>query len=355
MPRNTVGKLYRSGNGLEMSAQPSPEDDAALWRALLGLPSGHVVRRHVEYGPWISALSPALIADIAPQLALPLELIREARLFGRYQETRQLQALGWIADAGFDCIAIKGFAAAFLYYPTPASRLIGDLDLLVRNSAIPDLVAALGKLGFRFGSVERNPWGFLSDASFMPFHSPDGKCNIDLHVQPDSYPLHLGLDVEEVFSNARDIVAADRAVKVPNAVHMAAIFVSNFAKDKFAPDGLRKLLDLARLLRHEHDFSWPSLRDTLKLARLSKALDTTACLLRGFGTPDELLPDDLGRCSGALMERLLSDWRQQNPPTLMQRLQREWRLAAEPGVAATLMWRRAKGLMGGSGGAPVSP
>lgn len=337
-----------------MNAMPIQPAAAALWQALLGLHEELAPRTTAgDYGPWILALSPALVADLAPALALPDDSVHEARLFGRFQQALQLQALDWIADAGIDCIAIKGFAAAFLYYPTPASRLIGDLDILVRKSAIPDLVGALSKRGFRFGSERRNPWGFLSDASFMPFHSPDGNCNVDLHVRPDSYPLHLGLDIEAVFSGARDIMAAGRAVKVPNAAHMAAILVSNLAKDKFAPDGLRKLLDLARLLRHEHDFPWPLLLDTLKRARLAKALETTACLLRGFGTPSELMPDGLGRSNAPVIQRLLLDWRQQNPPTLIQRLQREWLLAAEPGVAAKLMWRRTRGLLGRGGGMPV--
>lgn len=335
-----------------MSATPFPPSATALWQALLGAPGRFATRPSVaDGGAWIAALSPALAADLVPALPLPDDLVSEARLFGRYQQALQLRALGWVADAGIDCVAMKGFAAAFLYYPTPASRLIGDLDLLVRRDAIPDVVAALSKQGFRFGIARRKPWGFLSDASFMPFHSPDGNCNVDLHVQPDSYPLHLGLDTEQVFSGAKDILAAGRVVKVPNAVHMAAILVSNLAKDKFAPDGLRKLLDLGRLLQHEHDFPWPALLDTLRRARLTKALETAACLLRGFGTPDGLLPDVLGRTNNALMERLLMDWFGQNPPTLMQRLKREWLLAAEPGVAARLMWRRTRGLLarGGEG------
>ncbi len=286
-------------------------------------------------------------------MVLSDEAVQQARLFGRYQQALQLQVLGWVAETGIECVAMKGFAAAFLYYPTPSSRLIGDLDLLVRKNAVSDLVAALKRQGFRFGIAQRKPWGFLSDASFMPLHSPDGNCNVDLHVQPDSYPLHLGLDIEQVFAGTRDVVAAGRMAKVPSAMHMAAILVSNLAKDKFAPDGLRKLLDLARLLRHEHDFPWPSLLDTLRRARLTKALETTACLLRGFGTPGELLPDGLGRSNDALIRSLLTNWLRQDPPTLMQRLQREWLLAAEPGVAATLMWRRLRGLLVRGGGMPA--
>ncbi len=336
-----------------MTAAPLPVAAPALWRALLGI--GDRDRPLPSAGDcqaWTAALSPGLVGGLVPDLALAAPAVQEARLFGRYQQALQVQALGWIADAGIDCVALKGFAAAFLYYPDPACRLIGDLDLLVRAATVPALVEVFQDKGFRFGIAQRRPWGFLSDASFMPLHSPDGNCNIDIHVQPDSYPLHLALDVDQVLRNARQVVAGGQAVSLPQPVHMAAILVSNLAKDKFAPDGLRKLLDLARLLRHEHDFAWPDLIELLQRARLGKALETTVCLLRGLGTPAELLPASLGHARGSLLDALLLDWWRQTPPGLARRLVREWTLAAEPDVAATLAWRRLRGLLAAGGGVP---
>lgn len=336
-----------------MTASPVPATAVSLWHALLGVRDGVSALPHVDAAqPWIDALSPALVASLAPDLGLPAATVRESQLFGRYQQARQLQALGWIAEAGIDCVALKGFAAAFLYYPEPAVRLLGDLDLLVRADAVPALVEVLRRRDFRFGIARRKPWGFLSDASFMPLHAPDGNCNVDIHVQPDSYPLHRALTVEQVFAQARPIMAGERSVLVPQPVHMAAILVSNLAKDKFAPDGLRKLLDLARLLRHEHDFAWPALAALLTQARLSKALETTICLLRDFGTPEVLLPPSLGRSGGRLLDDLLADWRRQAPVGLGKRLLREWVFAAEPGVAGTLAWRRLRGLVRPQGGVP---
>ena len=40
--------------------------------------------------------------------------------------------------------------------------------------------------------------GFISDASFMPLVSPEGDCNIDIHVQPDCYPAYRSLRVRPV-------------------------------------------------------------------------------------------------------------------------------------------------------------
>ncbi len=300
---------------------------------------------------WIAFLTPALVESLTPG-GMDEAVLRENRLYGRFQQAVQTQALAWIAEAGIDCVALKGFAAAFLYYPEPAARLIGDLDLLVRRQDLQRLIEALAARGFAFGGGSDPAWGFLSDASFLPFHSADGNCNLDLHVEPDSYPLHLGLDVERVFARARQVMAGTRMVAVPCAEHMALIAVSNLAKDKFAPDGLRKLLDLARLLDHEKDFDWAALRATAARSRLSRALATTLGLLLALGTPADLLPADAAIPRGATFAGLLRDWVEPQDPTLLQRLRREWLLAADPATAARLGMRRLSGLIRPRRGVP---
>jgi hypothetical protein len=329
-----------------------PPGALALWRELLGLPAQDGFSPWPGHAAWLATLSPGLVADLAPHHVLDAETVQATRLMGRYQQGRQLQALRWIAEAGLACVTLKGFATGFLYYPRPASRLLGDLDLLVREEELPALVRALCQHGFRFGAAERTVWGFLSDASFVPFHSADGDCNIDLHVKPDSYPLSLGLSTEDVFAQARQIMAGPQLVSVPSAPHLALILIANFAKDKFAPSGLRKLLDLGRLLRHEHEFAWSELIERAGKARLRKALETSVALLRGLGTPDEWLPANLGRGRSAVIDRLLQDWCRQTPPSLWRRLEREWRLSAEPGVAARLAFLRIRGLIRPRSGMP---
>jgi hypothetical protein len=335
-----------------MTQEFLPSGALALWRELLGLLAQDGFSPWPGHAAWLANLSPGLVADLVPHHPLDADTVQAARLLGRYQQARQLQALGWIAEAGVACVALKGFAAGFLYYPTPASRLLADLDLLVREAEIPTLVRALRQHGFRFGAAERTIWGFLSDASFMPFHSPDGNCNIDLHVKPDSYPLPLGLDTPAVFAQARQIMAGEQMVHVPSAPHQALILIANLAKDKFAPSGLRKLLDLGRLLRHEHEFAWAELIERAGRARLGKALETSFALMRGLGTPDDWLHEDLGRSRSAVLDRLLQDWCRQQPPSFWQRLEREWRLSAAPDVAARLALRRMAGLIRPRSGVP---
>ena len=334
-----------------MTAASVPPAASKFWLALLGLADA-AGQSWPGRDAWIAALSPALVADLAPGLALDREAEQQIRLFGRYQQALQTQVLGWIAEAGLACVTMKGFAAAFLYYPTPASRLIGDLDILIRPDEVTPLVALLQQRGFRFGSGIEKAWGFLSDASFMPLHSADRNCNVDIHVKPDSYPLALGLDTDAVFAKARAIMAGQRMALAPSAEHMALILIANLAKDKFAPDGLRKLLDLARLLRHEHAFSWPRVQERAERARLGKALHTTVFLLRSLGTPEEFLPANAGALRSSAARQLLADWCLQREPALLRRLQREWLLAAEPGVALRLLGRRVLGLLRPRPGVP---
>jgi hypothetical protein len=336
-----------------MTQDSHPSGALALWRELLGLPPQSAFSPWPGHEAWLASLSPGLIADLAPDHPLDPSLVQSARLLGRYQQALQLQALGWIAEAGVACVAMKGFASAFLYYPTPATRLLADLDLLVREPELPVLVRALREKGFRFGASERTVWGFLSDASFIPFHSPDGHCNIDLHVKPDSYPLPLGLSTADVFAQARQIMAGALAVHVPSAAHLVLILIANLAKDKFAPHGVRKLLDLARLLRHEHGFAWPELMERADRARLTKALHTSFALLRLLGTPEEWLHHDLGRGRSSATDRLFQDWCRHEPPSFRQRLEREWLLSAEPGVALRLTMRRLSGLVRPRSGVPA--
>lgn len=328
-----------------------PPQAIAFWRALLGQEEQPAPDWPGREG-WIAALSPALVSDLAPHLPLDEEWLQKSRLFGRFQQALQLQALTWIADANINVVALKGFAAAFLYYPSPASRLLGDLDLLVRAQDAPFLARALQAHGFRFGAAIRRPWGFLSDASFMPLHSADGNCNVDIHVKPDSWPLSLGLETETVLAQARQVMAVDREVALPCAEHMALILISNLAKDKFSPDGLRKLLDLARLLMAEHDFPWGALIARARQARMGKALETACALLRALGTPDEFIHPTLGHRRSSALERLARDWCRPQPSGLLRRLEREWLLAAEADVAARLMLRRGLGLFHSRSGMP---
>jgi len=338
-------------------------DAGALWRHLLG---GAAADDRVP-APAADLLQRAMIA--APAAAVAESIDGEAGAaaraqaaailgYGRYLLSRQLEVLRWLAQIAVPTVALKGFAAAQCDWPDPAQRIVGDLDLLVRREDLAAIVAALTQRGFRFGGALRPRWGFLSDASFLPFFSPDRHCNVDLHVEPDSYPLHRGLAVEAVFAAARHVVCNGVTVAVPCAEHALLIGVSNLAKDKFAVTDARKLVDIARLLRRQDRLDWHQVEARARRARLICALRTTLSLAVALGLPADRVPTQWrlppAGLRGRAWRRLLRDWQSfaTEPVGTLRLLEREWLLAAHPAVAARLAGRRLRGVLFPRSGLP---
>lgn len=339
-----------------------------LWRALLHgaadvLPDG-------------AAAPPAWLAARAMRCAPPLVVLAalgghadaataargaQIALFCRYMLSRQLQAMRWLEEAGIAVVAMKGLAAALADWPQPAQRIGGDLDLLVRRADLAAIVALFARRGFRFGGVLKSRWGFLSDASYLPFHSPDGVCNIDLHVEPDSYPLHRGLDAAAVFAGARRATCNGLGIAIPAAEHSLLIAVANLAKDKFTPGGARKLIDIARLLRCAAALDWAQIERRARRARLTLPLRTALSLAVALGLPPMGVPacwtappGGLAGLRGLAWRDLLQRWQafDDGPAPLPVLLRREWLLSASPAVAARLALRRLRGLVAPRSGVP---
>lgn len=273
--------------------------------------------------------------------------------------SRQLQAMRWLEEAGIAVVAMKGLAAALSDWPRPAQRIVGDLDLLVRRQALPAIVALFGRHGFRFGGVLKSRWGFMPDSSYLPFHSPDGVCNIDLHVEPDSYPLHEGLDAEAVFAGAGSLSWRGQSIRIPAAEHSLLIAVANLAKDKFALGSARKLIDIARLLQRPATLDWAQIEQRAARARLLLPLHTALSLSVSLGLAADRVPrrwraPPPGPLRGRAWRGLQRQWLvfDERAAALPALLAREWLLAAHPGVAARLSLRRLRGLVAPRSGVP---
>jgi hypothetical protein len=336
-----------------------------LWRALL--------QGTADAIPGVTAEPPAWLAARAMRCAPPLAVVAalggradaataargaQIALFCRYMLSRQLQAMRWLQEAGIAVVAMKGLAAALADWPQPAQRIGGDLDLLVRRADLAAIVALFARRGFRFGGVLKSRWGFMSDASYLPFHSPDGVCNIDLHIEPDSYPLHLGLDAAAVFAGARRATSNGLCIAIPAAEHSLLIAVANLAKDKFAPASARKLIDIARLLQGAAALDWAQIERRARRARLILPLRTALSLAVALGVSSRAVPAPWamppGGPRGLAWRDLLQRWQafDDAPAPLPSLLAREWLLSASPAVAARLALRRLRGLVAPRSGVP---
>jgi hypothetical protein len=331
-------------------------DSEGLWRHLLG---GAASGDHA-LAPPADLVQRAMI--VAPAAAVVASLGDDARTaardqaaavvgYGRYLLSRQLEVLRWLAQLAVPAVALKGFAAALCDWPDPAQRIVGDLDLLVRRKDLGAIVEALTQRGFRFGGGLQSRWGFLSDASFVPFFSVDRQCNVDLHVEPDSYPLHRGLDADAVFAAARTVLCNGVNVAVPSAELALLIGVANLAMDKFAVADARKLVDIARLLQRQDRFDWHQVEARAQHARLTCALRTALSLAAALGLPADRLPAQWRQppmgLRGWAWRRVVRDGQAfaTGPVGTLRLLEREWLLAAHPAVAARLAARRLRGVV----------
>ena len=285
-------------------------------------------------------------------------IVEQSRLFSLYTLQVQRQVLTDLATAGIAAIAIKGFAHAHLHYPRPEMRMIGDLDIVVARADIGAVIDAMRPRGLQFGAAHKPRWGFISDASFIPFHSPDGLCNIDLHIEPDAYPLHRGLDATLLRAQARTVPAGPLRVLMPSATHQLMLLVSNAAKDRFFPMVLRKLIDAAFLLRSEGSaVDWPALAAIARRAQLAKALAVMLRLLLDLGLPAALLGEHgvaLAARRGALYRHLLAQWQDlRTEPNALIGLLREPLLLYDFAAVLDRNRRRLAGLLRPQSGIPA--
>ncbi len=194
----------------------------------------------------------------------------------------------------------------------------------------------------------RSPWGFLSDASLLPLTSADGASNIDLHVHPDAWPLHLGLSGADVFAAARVIDTGDGDIWVPSVTHMLLLSASHAARDLFGPSTAKSLIDAARLLRQNGgEVDWREFEGRLRPGRVEKPVRAFLAILKRLGADTRAVPERLTQAGGgAEFERAVADYAALFPidAGALARARRELLLCAEPGVAMGRNWQRLSGL-----------
>ncbi len=300
------------------------------------------------------AFAAHLLAPAAARLGRPLidgEMVAKSLLFNRFTRHVHIRWAREIAEAGLDCVYIKGFANAHTLYDDPDARVTGDLDLVVRRDGLDRLVACLGDRGFAFGAGAGKRWGFISDASYVPFVSADGACNLDIHMEPDSYPLYRGLDAAALFAESRMARAGDLDIRVPCPEHVLALSISNAAKDKLGPFAVKKAIDAIFLLRRPEGLDWARLDALLGRARLRRPARAFFALLMGLGLPRGLVPAPMARPPGGLaaaeLARALISWRSLFPGEagLGATFRREVLLCADLPTAIHNNWLRIRGLV----------
>lgn len=285
--------------------------------------------------------------------------VRQSLLMNRFTGEVQRRWTAAIVQAGLPVVVMKGFVFAHTLYPDPDIRTIGDLDILVRAADRDRLLAFLQDNGFAFEALPSSPWGFISDASYQPMVSADGACNIDVHVQPDCYPAYRSLTAERLFAAAGTAEIGGVALSVPSPAHALVLCLTNAAKDKFGPYSVRKLVDIAVLLRSGPKADWDEVRALARDGHFAAPARVAFALLARLGLPPELVPADLCAPPAGLrapvFARLVADWQAMfaNGPGGLGVLAREIALCTEPDVALHNALLRLRGLVAPRRGVPA--
>jgi hypothetical protein len=345
--RTEAGNLWRciaSPDGAA-TGDPAISEAAAQRLAELVTPSlAHSLLAELELGRGRPLLDPALV--------------RASRLATRFARRQQLTWARAIAGAGIEVVYLKGFAAAHSLYSDPDVRTIGDLDVLVRPGDVGCLVDLLSRHGFRFAASPRRRWGFIEDASFAPFVSPDGHCDIDIHRHPDSYPVHTSLSTEMVFDAAVVVLAEGLPIRIPCREHALLLAATNAARDKFGVFSVRQTIDALVLLRDGPAPDWRVIEDLARRGGYLAPLRVFAALLLALGLPTDRVPQHLGTppegLRGREFARLVRQWGAllAEDQTLWATLRRELLLCAEPSTGFRRNLARLVGLFRPRDGVP---
>lgn len=339
-----------------MPARRDISTGLALWRALLNEQalSQQSPPIPVDLSERFCRLfGPALVANAAPE-AVDASLVKQARLLNKLSSRRQNQAITALLDQGHHLVAMKGFASSRLYHRDAEARITGDLDLLVAPAEIGAVVQTLLDQGYAVTTdLPMPPWGFVSEASFLPMTSPDGLVDIDLHILPDCFPLALGLSTDAVFERARSVQLMEHEIKVPCPEHMLLIALSNATKEKLGPQSVKSLLDCGRILASEPTLDWELLDATLSSARLETPARVTFAAIRYLRGETESGPSKnavLAAQFQVAMDDLETGFAEGF--SFRRKLAREIFLTAEPRVTLRRLGDRLIGLVSKGSGIP---
>jgi hypothetical protein len=117
--------------------------------------------------------------------------LQGAELTARVMQTALLahaaETLAALNAAGIDVAPLKGLSAARRWYPEPHLRVMGDIDLLLKSSDIPQAVALLEARGF-VSRGDLRAAGYETHHHVAPLWHSDWQLWIELHhalLKPD--------------------------------------------------------------------------------------------------------------------------------------------------------------------------
>lgn len=265
--------------GLSAAEREPASAPPEVWPAFLSLVAGQKLTGLAE-----AAAGAGDLALTGGQRGELLEHHRRIMLWVLGQERRLLRLAEALAGAGIEAIVLKGAALAHTFYPDPAWRPFGDVDLLVRSRDWRAACRVLPALGYARKYPEPRP-GFGERFGNAAVHTGDDGTEVDLHRTLVLGPFGLWMEPDELFvREAHFEVGGHRLRRLDDTA--ALLHACMHASLGFSPPLYLPLRDVAQLvlgagvdweLLHEWARRW-KLRAVMRHA-LAAAADTLGATL----------------------------------------------------------------------------
>lgn len=208
-------------------------------------------------------------------------------------ERRLASVLKALEATSVPALVLKGAAIA-AWYPDPALRPYGDLDVLVPRTQLDEAVEALEGLGYH--CTYSRAWS-LEYGYDVPMASDDGLSVVELHWRLD-YPEGVGrLPLKDLWERAVPCTLGEQAgLQVAGlqleAVDMVLHLCAHATIKHRARLGLRPLCDLAQITQEWESAEWKTLARRASfygLARPVYLMLTLAIQVLGLPAPVEVM------------------------------------------------------------------
>ncbi len=222
-----------------------------------------------------------------PSLPLPESVratLRTRAQFSAMRVLKQQAALrelaGSVAPLGIDLIVLKGMHLATTVYPSAVLREMGDIDVLVREDALPALTSSAGSLGYASPS-----------SGFSSHHLPPvvrDRVVFEFHQHIDSREHGIKAPLNALFQRS---VATGLAANIRflSAEDLLVHLCMHAADGHLMESGLRGLVDVQAVLKHfDRALDWPLVAATAKEWQCERSVGLIFTLCRrhlGVATP----------------------------------------------------------------------
>ena len=235
-------------------------------------------------------------SNATPEQAVPPEVVsglREdlytAAARGIRAETQLSRVLGALSRAGIPAIAVKG-AALGAFYPDPALRLYGDIDIMVRRAHLDAAEQALNAVGYR--CLASRGWWLQRFHHLPPMVNDAGGLLVELHWRLD-YEVEKGrLPAEDLWARAVGWTVRDQQAFRLDTVDAALYLCRHAVVQHRVRGAFRSLCDLVQLTRGWGEAEWGTLSQRSQSYGLTRPVYLMLVLgeeLLGLAVPEAIL------------------------------------------------------------------